>query len=122
MSHRRLTDELAVRALQWRKSPGRYLTSGRSWIPESRFRPFFDIRDAFRLLEAVTGNFSLLSSSGNGFTAEVRVCGQVGRAKGDLKAKAISLAVARALGIQVPLELEATPAPGTNSERGNHGA
>jgi hypothetical protein len=99
MTDERLTDELA-RALGWRKAPGRYLKSGRSWIPESRFRPLLDLRDAFRVLDTASGDYSLLAKPGGVFTAQVRLAGRTGKATGEPKARAISLAVARALGLE----------------------
>src|SRR6202034_1799064 len=114
----RLTDELAARVLGWRKAPGRYILTGRSWISESRFRPLTDIRDAFRVLEAVTSDYSLLANP-SGFTACVRVAGRTGKAIGGPKARAISPAVARPIGLLVQ---EADPViPANTSKLGRDG-
>lgn len=123
MTNERLTDELAARALGWRPAPDRYVKSGRSWIPRSKFRPFVDVRDAFRLLDAVTKDYSLISLPGGGFSAEVRLAGRVGRASGEPKARAISLAVARAMELDVAPEAGATSpkAITVRTRGGDHG-
>lgn len=101
MTDQRLTDELASHALGWRKAPGRYLTSGRSWIPESRFRPLADVRDAFRVLDAVTGDYSLVAAPGGAFKVVARVNGRIGRAIEKSKSRAICAAVAQLIGIKM---------------------
>ena len=96
MNDERLSDELASRALGWRRALGRYIKSGRSWTPRSKFRPLVDLKDAFRVLDAVSSDYSLVATPGGVFTAHVRVAGRVGEASGEPKARAICLAVARA--------------------------
>jgi hypothetical protein len=95
----RLTDALAARALGWRPAPDRYIKPGRNWIPRSKFRPFPDLKDAFRLLDAATKDYSLISLPEGGFSAEVRLPGRIGRGR-EPKASTIALAVAKALGIE----------------------
>jgi hypothetical protein len=95
----RLTDELALRCLGLRPAPGRYLKSARSWIPRSKFRPLVDIRDAFRVLEALTDDYSLTATPGGVFTVQVQAGGRIEMAAGKPKARAISLAVAHAIGL-----------------------
>ena len=99
MTDQRLTDELAVRAMKWRKAPGRYHKSGRSWTPESKFRPLTDLRDSFRVLDSLTDDYSLIAAPGGAFDVQVRVAGRIGRCSGKEKARTICLAVAYALGI-----------------------
>ena len=99
MNDERLTDQLAERGMGWRLAPGRYLSSGRSWISRSRFRPLVDVRDAFRLLDAVSTDYTLLATPGGVFRAQVRRAGRIGEATGEPKARAIALAVSRALGL-----------------------
>ena len=94
-----IADELARRVLGWRPARDRYVKPGRSWVPRSRFRPFSDIRDAFRLLDAVTRHYSLIASPSGDFTVEVLVSGRIGRATAKHKARAICFAVAHAVGI-----------------------
>ena len=101
MSDERLADELVTRAFGWRKAPGRYIMAGRSWISESSFRPLTDVRDALRVLVALTEDYSLAAIPGGTFTAQVRVAGRTGKATGEPKARTICMALAEALGIQV---------------------
>ena len=101
MNEERVTDELAARALGWRLAPGRYLKADRSWIPRARFRPLVDLRDAFRLLDAVTNDYTMFATRAGGFTAEVRLGDRVGAASGQPKARAICLALAQVLGIEL---------------------
>jgi hypothetical protein len=103
VSDERLTDQLAELGMGWRLAPGlapgRYLSSGRSWISRSRFRPLVDLRDAFRLLDAVSADYTLLATSGGVFTAQVRRAGRIGQARGEPKARTITLAVSWVLGL-----------------------
>src|SRR5580693_3448122 len=101
MTDERLTDELVTRTLGWRPAPDRYVKPGRSWIPRSKFRPLVDVRDALRLLDAVTRDYSLVVSPTGPFTAQVRLAGRTGKAAGEPKARAICLALAQALGLEV---------------------
>ena len=96
----------------WRAAPDRYLKSGRSWIPRSRFQPLKDIRDALRVLDAVTSDYSLVATPGGVFTVEVRLGGRVGKAFGGPKARAISLAVARAMALDLAPEADSMARPG----------
>jgi len=102
-----LADALVQRILGWRPAPDRYIKSGRSWIPRSRFRPLADVRDALRLADTLTKNYSLSATLG-GFTAEVRHASRVGRATASNQARAVSLAVAKVIGI-IPGGSECTP-------------
>ncbi len=101
MSDERLTTELAVRAMRWRLAPGRYLKPGRGWTSRSGFRPLVDINDAFRVLDAVTGDYSMLAKPGGRFRVHVRTADRMGQAAGESKARIICLAVAQALGIDL---------------------
>lgn len=101
MTDARLADELVERTLGWRSAPDRYIKPGRGWIPRSKFRPLIDVRDALRLLDAVTREYSLVSTSCGPFTAQVRLAGRTGKASGEPKARAICLALAQALGLEV---------------------
>jgi hypothetical protein len=85
----------------WRSAPGRFLTTGRSWIPRWRFRPLEDLADAFQLLDRATSYFSLRSDGHNLLTAEVQIDGRCGKASGRLIARTITTAVARSLGVEV---------------------
>jgi hypothetical protein len=96
-----LTAELAELVLGWRAAPGRFIKSGRSWIPRWRFRPFHELADAFQLLERVADCFSLTGTTKKGFIAEVQVADRRGKASGKQIARTVTTAVARALGLRV---------------------
>jgi hypothetical protein len=85
--------------MRWRLAPGRFIKSGRSWIPRSKFRPLADVRDAFRLLEAVAAEYNLATTGAGIFSAKVLVAGRMGAADGEPKARTICVALARSLGI-----------------------
>jgi hypothetical protein len=92
---------LAERVMSWKVCPDRFIKSGRTWIPRSRFRPMVRLEDAFLLLDRAAAAFGL-TSAGGVFTAEVRVGNRTGKATGEPKAKTITLALAQALGIEAP--------------------
>ena len=96
-----LTETLAIRVLGWKLAPGRFLKSDRAWTPRWKFAPLTNVSDAFDLLEATKGAFTIRANRGRVFEVEVRLAGRVGIARGDQKARTISLAVADALAIEV---------------------
>ena len=79
MTDRLLLDRLVERVFGWRATPDRFMTGARGWIRRSGFRPFHDVRDALRLADALTRQYSLTSHPG-GFTAEIHLRGRTGRA------------------------------------------
>jgi hypothetical protein len=95
-----LTAVLAERVMGWKVAPDRFVKPGRCWIPRWRFRPFEEAADAFRLLDAAAQRYTL-TSDGRTFTADVRINSRRGKASGPHKARAITVAVARALGLEV---------------------
>jgi hypothetical protein len=100
MTDQRLADELVARTLGWRPAPDRYVKPVRGWTPRSKFRPLEDVRDALRMVEAVSRDYSLVASPNTPFTALVRLAGRTGKAAGEPKARVICLALAQALGIE----------------------
>jgi hypothetical protein len=102
VTDQRLTDELAARVLRWRLAPDRYIKSGRSWIPRWRFRPLEELGDAFQLLEAAASGYTLALVEGGPFTAAVQVHGRMGQASGESRARTITIAICRALGLELP--------------------
>jgi transcriptional regulator with XRE-family HTH domain len=104
MNDDRLTESLAVRVMGWRTAPGRYLKSGRAWTPGWRFAPLTSVEDAFGLLAAAASTYTLCTGESGIFEAEVRVGGRVGKASGEPKARAITLALVRALGLDINRE------------------
>jgi hypothetical protein len=121
----RLTDELATRVMRWKAFPKRFITSGQDWISRSQFQPLNDIKDASRLLAAVTDDYSLLSAHRGPFIAEVRLRGRIGRATGRAKARTITLAVARLIGLETEPDsgsASVTPRAANHRERGRRDA
>ncbi len=115
MSDEQLTTELAVQAMQWRLAAGRYLKPEGGWVSRSGFRPLVDVKDAFRALEAVTSDYSILAKPGKGITVEVRLRGKTGKASGKLKARTISFALAHALGIETEHDTQVSHTPASSS-------
>ena len=101
MNDARLTEELARRVMGWKVAPDRFITSGRRWLRKSRFSPMTSIDDAFQLLNRTGADYRLTAVKGKPFTAEVQVGDRSGKDSGDGKAKTITVALARALGIEV---------------------
>ena len=101
MTTEQLTALLAERVMRWRVGPDRFLTGNRSWIPRWKFNPLERLEDAFRLLDHSGSSRYVISRTGNGFDVEVECDGRVGKATSDSKPRAITLAVARVLGIEV---------------------
>jgi hypothetical protein len=97
-----LTSVLARRVMRWDVAPDRFLTGKRKWMPRWRFQPGENLEDAFRLLEAAEAEEYTLTCEGPGpFCVQVRIKGRTGKAKDRSKPRAITLAVCRALQIQV---------------------
>jgi len=100
-SSEHLTAELAQRVMGWSVAPDRFLIGNRSWMPRWRFQPTNKLEDAFRVLETASPEFYSMGSEKRGtFSVEVRIGGKVGKSRGDSKPLAITLAVARALGLE----------------------
>src|SRR5712671_6469473 len=97
----RLTEELAWKVMGWKSAPGRFIKSGREWTPSWRFSPLTSLDDAFVLLDTAESTFTLAAQESGGFRAQVKVGCRIGRASGEPKARTITLALARALGIAV---------------------
>jgi hypothetical protein len=101
MSTERLTRILAERVMGWRIAPGRFLKSGRTWLPSWRFQPITRLDHALELLNKATDNYAITSGK-NGITrVVVHIGNRSGTAEDRSKPRAITHAVARALGIRV---------------------
>jgi len=99
MNDERLTEKLATQLLGWKSAPDRFIKPGRSWTPRSRFKPLVRLEDAFLLLDRAGGTYVLSVGPDGVFRAEVRVGERIGKATGGPKARAIAVAISRALGI-----------------------
>ena len=101
MNEDRLTEMLAVQVMGWRVAPGRFIKAGRTWIPRWRFAPLTNLEHAFMLLDRTGSDFRLVRSDGT-FIAEVRVGARTGEASGEPKVRTITMALTRALGLELP--------------------
>lgn len=106
MSNEHLTARLAEEVLGWKTAPGRFIKSGRNWLPRWRFQPFTNLEDAFHLLDAAGATFTLTLTAVDHFHAKVRVGKRTGNAHGSCKPAVISIAIARALNLGLPKEAE----------------
>ena len=100
MNDDRLTEKLAALILGWKATPDRFIKSGRSWIPRWRFRPLAELADAFRLLDHAAEHYTLTRTCST-FAAEVQIESCRGKAVGEHKARTITVAVARALRLEL---------------------
>jgi len=96
----RLADKLAVRVLGWRLAPGRYIKSDRGWTPRWRFQPFTETASAFELLDQAADGYTITCKGGS-FRVSVYADQCLGEASGDCLARAITLAVAQTIGLEV---------------------
>ena len=107
MTNDQLAAILAECVMGWTVGPERFMLGGRRWIPRWRFQPATRLEDALRLLERVAPQDYAAGGAGNGcFWARVRVAGVTGEASGPSQARALTLAIVRALGLKVDEEAE----------------
>lgn len=98
---------VAERVMGWKITPDRFLTGGRGWIPRWRFQPAKHIGDALQLLTgAAPQDYKIVPDKCGHFSVYVRVAGHRGQAVARLLPLAITLAVARAIGITDAIERE----------------
>lgn len=101
MTDSMLIDRLAQQVLLWRVGPDRFITGNRSWLPKWRFNPLHRIEDAFLLLDHSESARYVISQTGGRFQVEVEQGGRIGKAADSSKPRAITLALARSLGLEV---------------------
>jgi hypothetical protein len=101
MNDDRLTDKLAAEVFGWRTAPGRFIKAGRSWAPRHRFAPLTRLDDAFQLVERGATACKLTMVKGGPVAAVVQVGNRVGKASGESMARTVTIALARALGLEV---------------------
>jgi hypothetical protein len=100
MTPEQLTVILARRVMGWRAAPGRLMMGERGWKPAWRFQPIKKREDAFRLLDAADPTeYTITAERGRNFVVRVAIDGTVGIAAETSEARAITYAVARALGL-----------------------
>ena len=91
---------LAERVMGWRVGPDRFLTGERGWIPRWRFQPTEQIGDALQLLTgAAPQEYKIVANKRGQFDVQTVITGCTGRAVAPSLPLAITLAVARAIGI-----------------------
>lgn len=95
MTDRGLPDQLAFTILGWRPGVDRYLRTGREWIKREHFQPCSDDRSAFRLLDAVTDDYSIRSTPGKGVTVVIRRGSRTATVFEASRARAITLGLAQ---------------------------
>ncbi|MBI4463135.1 MAG: hypothetical protein HY647_00385 [Acidobacteria bacterium] len=101
MTDSMLIDRLAVQVMHWRVGPDRFITGNRSWLPKWRFNPLQRLEDAFMLLDHSKSARYVISQTGSKFQVEVEHDGKIGKAADKAKPRAITLALARSLGLEV---------------------
>ena len=102
MTNEQLTALLAARVMGWTVGPDRFMTGNRGWISRWRFQPVEKLADALRLLEvAAPGEYSLLGDGEGNSRVHVRIGDATGEACCPSKPRAITWAIARAVGIEV---------------------
>lgn len=101
MTDDQLTAMLAERVMRWTVCPDRFGMGGRRWQPRWRFQPTQKMGDAFRLLEKAAPQEYAMGATENGrFRAMVCVAGVAGEALESSQARALTFAIARAIGIE----------------------
>src|SRR3954449_4157466 len=101
MTSENLAALLAKHVMGWSVGPERFLTGNRSWMPRWRFQPTEKLVDALRLLDAAHPAEYIINSRRDGpFTVRVQIGAATGKATDTSKARAITHAVARAIGLE----------------------
>src|SRR5579863_8080870 len=102
MTNDQLAAILADRVMGWTVAPERFMMGGRRWLPRWRFQPATRLEDAFHLLKrAAPQEYATGATENGGFWAMVRVDGTTGEARESSQARAMTVAVARAIGLKV---------------------
>lgn len=102
MTDDKLTIVLAQRIMGWGIGPDRFLTGNRSWLPRWRFRPTERIEDACRLLDFARPDAHYIELAKQGyFSVRIEINGVAGVACDRSRARVISLALARAIEIDL---------------------
>jgi len=97
-----LASSLAERLMGWSVGPERFLLGNRRWMPRWRFQPAQRVEDAYRLLERAGPQEYTMDRAPDGrFLVKVRIAGRTGEACESPQARAITFAIARAIGIEV---------------------
>jgi hypothetical protein len=102
MTDEALTRLLAERVMKWTATPDRFIQAQRKWTPRWRFQPCAIFEHAVHLLDAAEpSTYSLIADETRCFWARVNIDGAVGECRDRSRARAITIAVARAVGIEI---------------------
>ena len=102
MTSQALTKLVAERVMKWTAAPDRFMLGHRKWIPNWRFQPCEVFEHAIQLLDAARPTtYSLANDRVGCFWASVEIDGVVGQARDRSRPRAVTIAVARAMGIDV---------------------
>lgn len=101
MTDDQLTALLAQHVMGWTISPDRFMMGGRHWQPRWRLQPAKNLEHAIRLLEhSAPQGYSMGADEQGTFWARVVISGVVGEARECSQARAVTFALARAIGIE----------------------
>lgn len=101
MTSQALTKLVAERVMKWTAAPNRFMLGHRKWIPAWRFRPCEIFEHSLHLLDAAKPTAYSLSADQTGcFWARVEIGGVLGEARDRSRPRALTIAVARAAGIE----------------------
>ena len=102
MTSQALTKLVAGRVMNWTAAPNRFMLGHRKWTPTWRFQPCEIFEHAVQLLDAARPTTYSLGADQTGcFWARVEIGGVVGEARDRSRPRAVTIAVARAVGIDV---------------------
>ena len=104
MTNARLTDELACRVMRWKPGRDRFIKSDRQWVLRWRFQPLTSVENAFELLNTAAASLVLTTARDGSYVAQVKLGRRAGRASSPSAATSITVAIARALQLDVPNE------------------
>ena len=121
MTTTRLTEILAERVLGWGVGPERFLMGNGKWLSRWKFQPAERIEDAMRLLESAAPQEFTIQGDQTGITrVSVLIAGTEGKAGEASLPLAITHAIARAIGIQIPEVPQPTGPNEVGTARRNH--
>ena len=101
MSNEQLTAILAQRVMRWRVGVDRFLMNDGGWKPLWKFRPTERREDALRLLDAAKPiEYTISTLSDGGYRVRVVIGQSAGIAQDIVEPRAITYAVARAIGVE----------------------
>jgi hypothetical protein len=102
MTSEALTRILAERVMHWTVAPDRFLKDGRRWLPAWRFQPLHSLENAVALLDAAEpSECTIFRQQEIEWAVTLTIGDRVGKTKAPSLARAITLAVAQAISLDV---------------------